>query len=282
MSLNRSISLQATPNVDRQWRPSWGKMTILRRPAADAPLRQGDVLFDVVTATSTDSGPKVHPSGVVMVVSRNCVAIRSKEIVVAKVFRRPLQGLMEEASGIEEMVDYFVSVRDGDGSPGSFYLGELEEGTSDRYVAKLDQLFTIEIPEAAEERRGYAEAHRRYTLTEDFAADLHQRLFRAYASMGFDDDRWWSDEDLRLIISRGRALLDGATSQVTLKQSELEIATATGAGDSKKAKAPKQECDDLDARAKKIRKQLAPLEAEQHRREREAHGDTPNLLFQQA
>ena len=112
----------------------------------DQPLEQGDVLAEVQTFVADYTAPEPAPvldEGVVIVVSRPCNALRAKRLVVAEVVRRPLSGL-KGAETLRDLKAFFVTVRDGDGTPDTFYLGELEPGT-DRYFAKLDSLRTIQI-----------------------------------------------------------------------------------------------------------------------------------------
>jgi len=55
------------------------------------------------------------------------------------------------------------------------------------------------------------------------------RLFRAFASMGFDDDTWWSKDDLEYVERQGKALLQSAESALTTAEAERERLTVAGA-----------------------------------------------------
>ena len=115
-------------------------MAILRRADPDDPLQQGDLLDDVLTATADGEGAHCSKPGMVLVVSRNCRAIRSGHVIVARVVKRSLAGLKEEANTLEDLIAFFTQVRDGEGQPDTFYLGEIEAGSVDRYAARFDQL----------------------------------------------------------------------------------------------------------------------------------------------
>lgn len=245
-------------------------MAILRPAEPDAPLQQGDLLDDVLTATTDGEAPTCSKPGMVLVVSRNCQAIRARNIIVARVIKRPLEGLKEEATSLEDLVRFLEMVRDGEGTPDTFYLGELAADSAERYVAKFDQLFTITVPEDSEQRSAYLRTHRRFSLTPDFAHDLHQRLFRAFASMGFDDEAWFSDADLKLVVEHGRSLLKEVDAAITKANSRLQLVLASG-GNKKEEKELRKTLEEAEPKATKLRKDLAPLEAElRERTEREA------------
>jgi hypothetical protein len=242
-------------------------MAILRPAEPDAPLQQGDLLDDVLTATTDGEGPTCSKPGMVLVVSRNCQAIRARHIIVARVIKRPLEGLKERATSLEDLVRFLEMVRDGEGTPDTFYLGELAADSADRYVAKFDQLFTITVPEDPEQRAAYLATHRRFSLTPDFAHDLHQRLFRAFASMGFDDEAWawFSDADLKLVVEHGRSLLSEVEAGMTKANSRLQVVLTSG-GNKREEKELRKTLEEAELKAKKLRKDLAPLEAELRKR----------------
>src|SRR5271156_1518972 len=104
---------------------------LLPAQAESQPLEQGDVLDGIQTYvadhTSSDPAP-IMDEGLVLVISRPCNALRSKRVVVAEVVKRSLAGL-KGAETLREIKDFFVTVRDGDGTPDTFYLGELVAGS---------------------------------------------------------------------------------------------------------------------------------------------------------
>jgi hypothetical protein len=240
-------------------------MAILRPADPEAALRQGDLLDDVITATADGDTPHCSVPGMVLVVSRNCQAMRSENVIVARVVKQSLDGLKEEAETLDDLLAFFAEVRDGDGQPDTFYLGELQSGSSDRYAAKFDRLFTIKVPEAKEERAAYLKKHRRSSLTMEFIHDLHQRLFRAFASLGFDDEGWFTDADLNLIRTFGESRLRSLDAEVATARTRLEIVKTSG-GNKKEEKDLNRTIDETENKARKVRELLAPLQSEAKRR----------------
>jgi hypothetical protein len=220
-------------------------------------LEQGDVLAEVQTFvadhTSSEAAP-VMDEGLVLLISRPCNALRAKRVVVAEIVKRPLPGL-KGAETLRDMKDFFVTVRDGDGSPDTFYLGELEPGT-DRYFAKLDSLRTIQIPEEEGPRQAFIKRHRRFKLNPEFARDLHVRIFKAFASLGFDDDGWWSDADLDLAAKKGEADVASLRAAVQSLEAQLDV-LKTGEGS-------KKELRQIEDQLKEKRPALTSTEADLH------------------
>jgi hypothetical protein len=212
-------------------------MPILVPAKDDRPLDQGDLLDNIVTSVAVvGDAPEVETTSM-LVVSRPCNAQRDAEVVIARVSKRSLTDL-RELETLNDVVGFFKGLRDGDGAPDSFYLGELDPGSSERYFARFDTLHTIKIPTEAGQRTKFLNAHRRFRLAADFTRDLHQRLFRAFASLGFDDDNWWTDEDLKFLVAKGGALKKTQEALVETAKSEvttLEIAAA-GQKDKNRAK----------------------------------------------
>lgn len=194
------------------------------------PLEQGDVLADIQTfvADYTLSEPApVLDEGLVLVISRPCNALRAKRVVVAEVVKRTLSGL-KGAETLRQIKDFFATVRDGDGTPDTFYLGELEPG-NERYFAKLDSLRTVQIPDDDKRRQEFIKSHRRFKLNPEFARDLHVRLFHAFARLGFDDDAWWTNSDLDLVARKGAAEVAALQAHVQgLEAQEAVLKTSDG------------------------------------------------------
>lgn len=201
--------------------------------------------------------------GLVLVVSRPCNAMRAGRLVVAEVVKRSLAGL-KTAETLAEMKSFFITVRDGEGRPDTFYLGELAPGT-DRYFAKLDSLRTIQIPEDAGGRQAFTKRHRRFRMNPEFARDLHVRLFKAFASLGFDDDGWWTDADLKLVVEMGEAemaLLDAAVRSLEARVRVLH----TDEGNKKEFKQIEEELKAKRPALESASKELEPLLRELKRR----------------
>jgi hypothetical protein len=94
-----------------------------------------------------------------------------------------------------------------------FYLGQLP-GLGGRFAARFDMLHTIQLPASGPERQSFVDARRIAVLHPDFVRDLHVRLFRAIATLGFDDHGWLSDSDLDWLVESGKSDLLKAQSKV--------------------------------------------------------------------
>lgn len=184
-------------------------MPIIEIPSASAPLSQGDILDGVdlyATANSADSvggTAQKFPSTKCLVLSRPCNVTHKPNVVVAAV-EKFNDIIPKEIKSFDQLLDFLNDMRDGESTPDVFYLGHLPE-CDGRFCCRFDALFSIEIPKDHTERRTFAANRRIATLNADFLRDLHLRLFRAFASLGFDDHRWMSDRDLNLLVSRGKS-----------------------------------------------------------------------------
>lgn len=246
-------------------------MPILLPAQPDAPLDQGDVLYDITTFVGGEADPLANLASTVMVISRPCNAVRDKNVTVALISKCDLKSL-EGLETLQDYVGFFRAYRDGDGRPDCFYLGETAPGSSERFMAKFDALYTIRIPDEAEARRQFLVRHRRFHMHPDFKRDLHQRLFRSFASLGFDDESWWSDEDLKFLVGIGQRDLIGNNAEI--ERSRLDIAAQALATNPQKA----QNVTSTDVKhAEKARQRtedmLAPLLAEQARRVSSSGGE---------
>ena len=240
-------------------------MAILLPAQADTPLSQGDLLAEIPTTVSVVNGNPLAETGPVLVVSRRCNAIRDSGIIVAPVKKRSLQGLREQET-LEDWIAFFTRLRDGDGAPDSFYLGELAANSTERYFAKFDSLRTIQVPVEQGARQEFLRKHRTHHLAEDYIRDMQLRLFRAFASLGFDDSQWWSDSDLKVVVGRGEALLkecDAAREKAASERAGLELAGAK----QKDVNAIGNAVVEAEARLKRIQEHLGPLREERARRE---------------
>lgn len=148
-----------------------------------------------------------------MVLSRPCVTAHKPCIVLAEIHVYPTD-LPKDADTFRAAAAFFTNIRDGDDAPDRFYLGSVP-GYTGRFCAALDRIFTVEIKSPAE-----LVSRRIAALDSEFSRDLHLRIFRSFASLGFDDVRWYSTDDLRLLLQFGESELAGL-SQVE-KQQELQ------------------------------------------------------------
>ena len=135
---------------------------------------------------------------------------------------------------LEEARLFFSEIRDGHVSPDQFYLGQLD-GFDGWCCARMDSLHTLRIPpvedkdgaEVAggkERRATFVRTRRVARLLSDFARDLHLRIFRAFASLGFDDRQWFSNNDLKMICSV--AALEESKARIALENSRLDLEKA--------------------------------------------------------
>lgn len=205
-------------------------MPIVVLPEEDSPLMQGDILRKVPFAiTEADGSLGVDIiAKFVLVMSRPCKALRDDLIVVAPVVAFPMdfaEVLKEPAGGLDKMRRYLSGQRDGikggDFSD-SLYLGTLEAGSPKRFAAQLTTLATVKVPPSNNmaERDKWIREHRVSRLDGEFLRDLHTRLVLTYTRLGFDDNSWFSDVDLEMMISAGEA-------EVTLYKTQLLAAQQT-------------------------------------------------------
>jgi hypothetical protein len=241
-------------------------MSILRKAEVESPLRQGDVLDDIVTASLNEAGALASSApGMVLVVSRNCKALRAASVIVARIRKFPLSELRHHADSTEKLIRFFETMRDGDGQPDTFYIGEIDHSSADRYCVKFDQLHTINIPTDDEKRRAFLQKHRRFSLNGEFVHDLHQRLFRAFASLGFDDVQWYSDADLTLIVDAGGAERLKLQAEVAELKNKISI-SAVSAPMSKETEGHRKALAGAESKSKQLEELLGPLDAEVARR----------------
>jgi hypothetical protein len=184
-------------------------MPIIETPTPGSPLSQGDILRDINLFTTGEAWGAQNgtamksPRGLCVILSRACAIEHKRSVVVAGVDRLP-DNTPRDADTFKKILSFLTNLRDGTSSPDVFYLGQLP-GLPGRYAARFDDLHTIQLPPAGPERVAFANAKRIGVLHPDFARDLHVRLFRAVASMGFDDNRWLSDSDLKWLVDSGRS-----------------------------------------------------------------------------
>lgn len=207
--------------------------------------------------------PKKTPR-YVLVLSRNCKAIRASHIIVCPVFPQRLTDLGET---YKEAKTQLAALRDGARTQDRdrVYLGTIDEHNH-RCAAHLDEVYTLEIPPDPEGRQRYVRDRRMFSLDDEFIYDLHARLFNSFARRGFDDLSWYSDKDLEYLLNLAEAEHGAVTSALAMDrashnrlQGDHETRPKT-LEQLEKAIAKKQgQLDELDA-------ELAPLRAEADRR----------------
>jgi hypothetical protein len=241
-------------------------MPIIEPARPGAPLTQGDLLSGITLFATKGSWDEkggqasVVKSELCLVLSRPCVAAHKKHVVVAAVARYP-DNVPRNIDSFDKVLDFLTGVRDGGASPDLFYLGQLP-GHSGRYCARLDSFHTIEIPEEDEPRSQFLATRRTLTLHPDFARDLHLRVLGAFASLGFDDYRWPSTEDLQWLVNQGQA--DIAAAKAVVRQSEAEKASRDAEG----TQFGESELTTAQEKLQKLEERVAPYARELQSRQR--------------
>jgi hypothetical protein len=239
-------------------------MPIIETPQPDAPLSQGDILSNVALFATKGSWEAkggqaaVLKFGLCLVLSRPCVAAHKKHVIVAGIAKYP-DAVPKNIDSFDKVLDFLTSARDGTSSPDVFYLGQLP-GQTGRFCARLDSLHTIEIPDDLAQRVQFLTERRLFTLHPDFARDLHLRVFGAFASLGFDDHRWPSLEDLQWLVNQGKA--DTTAAELTVRQLETLKASRGAEGTQFK----EADLTAAQERLQQLKDRVAPYEQElQHR-----------------
>ncbi len=195
-------------------------MGLIFEPEADAPLRQGDILEGVALYQTADDGEEAVPVDVdyVLVLSRHCNAVRKSAVIVAAITEVTPEDFAKLSElSLDETRRYLAAVRDGDGTPDRFYLGPLPGREPRRACARLDLVYSIQIPENDSARREWIASRRRGTLSNEHRRHLHTSLLLAFGREGFDDYAWWPDGDLKIMIAAGkRELIEAQRKQLDI------------------------------------------------------------------
>ena len=197
-------------------------MPIIEPVNPDSPLSQGDILqgvrlFATKECWNADGGSAVIANQkLCLVLSRPCVALNKDRVTVASI-DQITDGVPGSVKTLEDVLSFLKDVRDGADSPDVFYLGEIN-GKPGRFAARLDSIHSIQLPSDNEVRTAFLRERRVGRLGIDFARDLHVRLFRAFAALGFDDVKWFTDRDLKWIVEKARGELALAKQDLHEKQ----------------------------------------------------------------
>lgn len=239
-------------------------MPIVELPRAGSPLSQGDILEGVpLYATQNgwlDSGgePAKAPHKMCLVLSRPCAIDHKAHIVVAGIEKYPDE-VPKTIDSFEKVLSFLTGARDGIRAPDLFYLGQLPNRQG-RFCARLDSLHTVQVPTDSAVRDEFLQK-RIASLHPDFVRDLHCRIFNAFASLGFNDHTWPSDEDLDWIVKQG--LADIANAEAVAQELRAQKASRTAEGKMFSEK----ELTNAETKLADLRKAVAPFEAEQQRRQ---------------
>lgn len=202
-------------------------MPIVTLPAADEALAQGDILKDIpFVSVDAEGSAVVQNTRFVLVLSRNCNSIRDEQVIVAPVSTWALdlkaQLGQPETPSMDRVRRALSGVRDGGHLVDKFYLGCLEAGSSNRFAADLSQLATIKLPTQDPARASWVASHRVWWISSDFARDLHVRLFNCFAKMGFDDEAWFCDPDLDILVNEGQQQIAKAREEVLAAERAIQ------------------------------------------------------------
>lgn len=242
-------------------------MPIIESVNSDVPLSQGDILVDIVLYSTAepwvDKGREVRaPFKMCLVLSRPCVLAHKGYLIVAGIDRYQDQK-PKGTDTFDKYLNFLTTMRDGEGSPDRFYLGHLPR-CSGRFCACLDSIHTIQIPKIEDSvvMRSFLSAKRIGILHQDFVRDLHARIFRVFASLGFDDHRWFSTDDLEVLVARGENDLLACKKVLQDKVLEDKSQKAQGGG----SVVPAKVIAEAEEAVRSMEDKLRPYQCELERR----------------
>lgn len=245
-------------------------MPVVVPPTDGALLAQGDILKGVSFALVTEDGKLEADTSAryVMVLSRNCNALRDQIVTAAPIssvkFPTPPDTSKLTLDSQRRMLQ---GIAEGGSVQDTFYLGPLDE-TKVRYGARLGTLASIRLPRDEGARATWVAAKRVWSLDRAFIHDLHFRLFASYSRLGFDDHAWFPDPDLDLLISAGEAELAGLQKEA----SEAEVAYAQNEADGRASKPQQAGVEKKRESVAALQDRLAPYLAERETRRQNTKG----------
>jgi hypothetical protein len=240
-------------------------MPIIEPPDPELPLSQGDVLKGIslyLTGGSwaqTGGEHKKTAHKLCLVLSRPCVVGHKPNAVVAAI-EKMADNVPRDVETFEDILGFLTDLRDGADSPDVFYLGQIP-GFDGRFGARLDSLHTIQIPPEADQRP-FTEQKRIGRLHGDFVRDLHTRLFRSFTTLGFDDHRWLSTQDLGWLVARGRKEVLDSQAAVEAARTALRAAEAQGFRHVNEKQKLEGAITESQTRLEQLRLQVIPFETE--------------------
>lgn len=184
-------------------------MPIIETPRSDAPLSQGDILDGIPLFTSDlrkvwDEELSVRVgTGLCLVLSRPCVCLHKPQIVVSEVTSLVMDKAITVAESFDDIKDILTDLRDGVSAPDTLYIGPLP-GKQGKFRACLDSIYTLTIPDNPDARLEFCSRTRIARMCDEYVRDLHIRLTRSFASLGFDDHKWLCIEDLATLVAKGK------------------------------------------------------------------------------
>lgn len=212
--------------------------------------------------------------------SRNCKTVRAEFVLVAAIkyyksdnFRQVISDTPDgKKPSLDLMRRRFDEIRDGGGQPDQFYLGTLPEQGNKRFAASLDSIHTIQLPTIQEKREAWISSKRIARLSDDHRRHLQARFFDAIAHEGFDDFRWWCDQDLELLITASQQHLHEADAQITKIRADIQILEGSAASkpEEKKLEGLRTQLRNMEQDRSKKASELEPYQQETQRRKQEA------------
>lgn len=245
-------------------------MPIIEPHDPNLPLSQGDILQGVSLFVTKDSAAETGGEArktahkLCLIISRPCVVGHKPNAIVAAI-EKMADNVPRDVETFDDILGFLTDLRDGTDSPDVFYLGQVP-GFDGRFGARLDSLHTIHIPPEPE-LSAFTDAKRIGHLHNDFARDLHTRIFRAFATLGFDDQRWMSTQDLNWLLSRGRRELLDAQAAVETARTALLAAEAQGFRHPNDQQKLERAVTDALAALDRLRPTVTPYEEELTRRQ---------------
>jgi len=240
-------------------------MPIIEPPVPELPISQGDVLNGVTLFITKESWAenggdhKATGHKLCLIASRPCAVGHKPNAIVAAV-EKMADKVPREVVTFDDILDFLTDLRDGTDSPDIFYLGQIP-GFDGRYAARLDSLHTIQIP-PENEQRAFTDQKRIGRLHTDFVRDFHTRIFRAFATLGFDDDCWMSTVDLGRMVTQGKSEVLGAQTAVEAANAALRGAEAQGFRNDGERRKLEKAVTDAQAKLDELTEKVAPYKAE--------------------
>jgi len=244
-------------------------MPIIEPSVPDLPISQGDVLRGVALFTTKESWAenggdhKQTNNKLCLVISRPCVAIHKSTTIVAAI-EKMQDSTPRDVVTFDDILAFLTDMRDGADSPDHFYLGQIP-GFEGRYSARLDSLHTIQIP-PENEQRAFTDKKRVGRLHIDFARDFHVRMFRAFATLGFDDARWMSTDDLGWMVARGNSEVLDAQAAVEKANTALFAARARAFKNEHESRQLEKAVTDAKTKLTELVEKVSPHKAELEKR----------------
>lgn len=234
-------------------------MPIIESAAHELPLSQGDVLKDIkLFRTDIESNSqKEGKAQFSLVLSRPCVTAHKRTITVAAI-EKYAPNIPGDVETFEDMRAFLTDTRDGLDAPDVLYLGSLP-GQNGRFAARLEQMHTIVISDGMTHAT-LVERHRIAKLNEEFRRDLHLRIFRAFASLGFDDIGWYSDDDLTSLVKFADLDISKLQTEIAQQKAKSTLQEMRGTQHSAKQLQP------VESRLSALMKEVAPFRQELARR----------------